>query len=50
MLLINWKTKDFKNINLMCFVAAPNGVENVQKQHPNIDIFLAALDEKIRWK
>ncbi|MGO5115011.1 uracil phosphoribosyltransferase [Candidatus Avoscillospira sp. LCP25S3_F1] len=34
-----------KNITLMDILAAPEGVETVQKDHPDVDIFLAALDE-----
>jgi uracil phosphoribosyltransferase len=31
----------------MCLVAAPEGVAKVQKEHPDVDIFVAALDEKL---
>jgi len=31
----------------MCLIAAPEGVKAVQEQHPDIDIYLAALDEKL---
>ena len=36
-----------KNIILMCLVAAPEGVEKVQNAHPDVDIYCAALDEKL---
>ena len=36
-----------KNITLMDILAAPEGVEAVQKDHPDVDIFLAALDERL---
>ena len=36
-----------KNIRLMCLVAAPEGVAKVQKEHPDVDIYCAALDEKL---
>ena len=39
------KAKGARNILLMCLVAAPEGVEKVQKAHPDVDIFAAALDE-----
>lgn len=39
------KADGYTNIRLMCLVAAPKGVETVTEQHPDIDIFLAALDE-----
>ena len=32
------------NIRLMCLVAAPEGVKRVQEEHPDVDIFVAALD------
>lgn len=32
------------NIRLMCLVAAPEGVKRVQEKHPDVDIFVAALD------
>ena len=35
------------NIRLMCLVAAPEGVEAVQAAHPDVDIYTAALDEKL---
>ena len=36
-----------KNITLMDILAAPEGVETVRKDHPDVDIFLAALDERL---
>ena len=33
------------NIRLMCLVAAPEGIARVQKEHPDVDIFVAAIDE-----
>ena len=41
------KNKGANNILLMCLVAAPEGVEKVQKTHPDVDIYCAALDEKL---
>lgn len=41
------KEKGAKNIKLVCIVGCPEGVELVQKQHPDVDIYLAALDEKL---
>ncbi|AGM24670.1 uracil phosphoribosyltransferase [Spiroplasma chrysopicola] len=38
------------NIKLVCLVAAPEGKENVEKHHPDIDIYVAALDEKLDSK
>lgn len=39
------KAKGVKHIRLMCLVAAPEGVAKVQKEHPDVDIYVAALDE-----
>lgn len=36
-----------KSIKLACLCAAPEGVERVQAEHPDVDIYLAALDEKL---
>ena len=36
-----------KHIKLMSILAAPEGVERVQKDHPDVDIFVAAVDEKL---
>lgn len=41
------KNKGCKDIRFMCLVAAPEGVKAVQEAHPDIDIFTAALDEKL---
>lgn len=35
------------NIRLMCLVAAPEGVAKVEKEHPDVPIFVAALDERL---
>ena len=31
----------------MCIVAAPEGVKVVQEEHPDVDIYVATLDEKL---
>ncbi len=36
-----------KNIILMNIIAAPEGVAVIQKAHPDVDIFVAAVDEKL---
>ncbi len=36
-----------KSVKLVCIIAAPEGVEAVQKAHPDVDIFIAAIDEKL---
>ena len=35
------------SINLMNIIAAPEGIERVHKDHPDVDIFVAAVDEKL---
>jgi len=35
------------NIKLMSLIAAPEGVSAVQEAHPDVDIFIAALDERL---
>ena len=34
-----------RNIRFMALVGAPEGVKRVQEEHPDVDIFIAALDE-----
>ena len=41
------KARGAKNVLLMCLVAAPEGVKKVQEAHPDVDIYCAALDEKL---
>ncbi|GAE92511.1 uracil phosphoribosyltransferase [Gracilibacillus boraciitolerans JCM 21714] len=44
------KKRGATNIKLMCLIAAPEGVEMIQKEHPDVDIYLGALDEKLNEK
>mgnify|MGYP003548727607 FL=1 len=44
------KNDGYTNIRLMCLVASPKGVEAVTTQHPDVDIFLASLDEGLNEK
>ena len=39
------KERGCTNIRLMCLVAAPEGIARVQKEHPDVDIYVAAVDE-----
>ena len=41
------KERGCKNIRLMCLVAAPEGVNKVREEHPDVDIYVAAVDEKL---
>ena len=36
-----------KNIKLMVLLAAPEGIENILKAHPDVDIYCGAVDEKL---
>ena len=36
-----------KNIRFMCIIAAPEGVKRMQAEHPDVDIYIAALDERL---
>ena len=44
------KEDGYKSIRLMCLVASPQGVKAVEEQHPDVDIYLAALDEGLNEK
>lgn len=39
-----------ENIKIICIVAAPEGIENIQKQYPDIEIITAAVDEHLNEK
>ena len=41
------KERGCKNIRLMCLVAAPEGIAKVQQEHPDVDIYVAAVDERL---
>lgn len=41
------KKRGVNHIKFMCLVAAPEGVAKVQELHPDVDIFTAALDERL---
>ena len=44
------KADGYTQIRLVCLVASPQGVEAVQNQHPDVDIYLASLDEGLNEK
>ncbi|KYD19866.1 MAG: uracil phosphoribosyltransferase [Caldibacillus debilis] len=44
------KKRGAKNIKFMCLIAAPEGVEAVTKAHPDVNIYIAALDERLNEK
>lgn len=39
--------KGVKNIHFMCIIAAPEGVKRMQEEHPDIDIYIGALDDHL---
>ena len=39
------KDKGVKNIHFMCIIAAPEGLKRMQKDHPDVDIYIGAMDE-----
>lgn len=41
------KQNEVKNIKFMCIVAAPQGVENLNKKYPDVQIYCASLDEDL---
>ena len=44
------KADGYTQIRLVCLVASPQGVARVQEQHPDVDIYLASLDEGLNEK
>ncbi len=41
------KEAGVKNIKFMCLIASPEGIENLQKAHPDVDIYIAQKDESL---
>lgn len=41
------KDKGVRNIHFLCIIAAPEGVEAMKETHPDVDIYIGALDEKL---
>ena len=41
------KDRGVKNIRFMCIIAAPEGVKAMQEAHPDVDIYIGALDKKL---
>lgn len=41
------KNRGANHIKLMCLVAVPEGIERIQRDHPDVDIYAAAVDEKL---
>ena len=41
------KDRGCRKIHFMCIIAAPEGVKKMQEEHPYVDIYIGALDEKL---
>ena len=41
------KDKGVKNIHFMCIIAAPEGVQVLTAAHPDVDLYIGALDERL---
>lgn len=41
------KDKGCRNIRFMCILAAPEGVKAMQEAHPDVDIYIGTLDERL---
>ena len=41
------KERGCNNIRLMCLVAVPEGIEKVQREHPDVDIYVASVDDHL---
>ena len=41
------KERGCRNIRLMCLVAVPEGIAKVQAEHPDVDIYVAAVDDHL---
>lgn len=41
------KKRGASSVKLVCLVGAPEGVKRIENEHPDVDIYLAALDEKL---
>jgi uracil phosphoribosyltransferase len=41
------KDKGVKNIHFMCIIAAPEGVKRMTEAHPDVDLYIGALDDHL---
>ncbi len=41
------KAKGVKKIRFLCTIAAPEGVERMRKEHPDVDLYIGALDDHL---
>lgn len=41
------KDKGCRNIHFLCIIAAPEGIEAMKQAHPDVDVYVGALDERL---
>ena len=41
------KEKGCRNIHFMCIIAAPEGIQAMKEAHPDVDVYVGALDERL---
>lgn len=44
------KQRGAKNLRLACLISSPEGIKAVQEAHPDVDIYVASIDEKLNEK
>ncbi|MGN0963256.1 MAG: uracil phosphoribosyltransferase [Clostridia bacterium] len=44
------KQRGAKNIKLMCILAAPEGIRVLQEEHPDVELYCGAVDDKLNEK
>lgn len=44
------KKRGAKSIRLMCLISSPEGIKAVMDEHPDVDIYVAAIDERLNEK
>src|ERR1700753_824714 len=42
-----WKTRGARDIRFVCLLAAPEGIAHFQREHPDVPIWTAAIDERL---
>lgn len=44
------KERGAKSLRLACLISSPEGIKAIQEAHPDVDIYIAAIDEKLNEK
>ena len=44
------KERGAKNLRLACLISSPEGIKAVQEAHPDVDIYVASIDEQLNEK